>query len=208
MKPALPAVRAVIFDCDGVLFDSERANIAFFNEVLANIGQPPLDAQGELMAHAMAGPQLLDALFGHDPELRRRADQAARSLDYTPYFARMEPVAELHGSLARLAGRYRLAMATNRGATVPEVIRRFELSRYFELAVGTLDVPRPKPAPDMLLKCVEHFALAPEHALYVGDTPSDREAARAAGMHFVGVGKAIEAELRIGELRELPDLLI
>jgi phosphoglycolate phosphatase-like HAD superfamily hydrolase len=78
-------------------------------------------------------------------------------------------------------------MATNRGTTVREVVQRFGLDKYLEVAVGVLDVPRPKPFPDMLEKCAAHFAADPARILYVGDAATDLEAAQAAGMHFIGV---------------------
>lgn len=206
-QPRLPPLEAIIFDCDGVLFHSERANIEFFNSVLQTVGQPRLDAAGERLATEMAGSQLIEALFGHDRELAERATRAARSQDYGPYFAWMEPVAGLHDCLAGLRRNHRLAMASNRGMTVPQVVERFGLGTYLELAVGTLDVERPKPAPDMLLKCLSHFGVEPSRALFVGDTNTDWKAATAAGTHFVAIGERVDAPWKIRELRELPALL-
>lgn len=196
-------IKAVIFDCDGVLFDSERANTEYFNDVLAAAGQAPLDAEGERLARALAGPQLLDALFGGDRALVERVAAAGRALDYTPYFQWMDPVPGLFETLALLRASYRLGMATNRGTTVPLVMQRFELTPFIEVAVGVLDVPRPKPFPDMLEKCLQHFQIAASEAVYVGDSPTDYEAADAAGMHFVGVGERTGASIAIAKLDEL-----
>ena len=77
-----------------------------------------------------------------------------------------------------------------------------------ELTVGVLDVPRPKPHPDMLERCVAYFGLAPEEALYVGDQQIDADAAAAAGLAFVAVGSSVEsAAHRIDALSELVELL-
>src|SRR5262249_14727873 len=89
----------------------------------------------------------------------------------------------------------------------PELMRQFELDAYFDLVVGIEDVSRPKPAPDMLLHCLEQLAVAPHEAVYVGDSPTDQEAAVAAGMPFIAVGAAIECELRIATFDDLPRLL-
>ncbi len=48
------------------------------------------------------------------------------------------------------------------------------------------DVPRPKPHPDLLLKALAHFDVPPDQALYVGDSDLDRQAARGAGVRFLG----------------------
>ncbi len=200
-------IRAVIFDCDGVLFDSWRANIAYYNAVLAALELPPLDREGERQAHVMSSPQLFEALFGHDPALVERARALARELDYAPFYRWMEPAAGLYPLLAELKNQYRLAMATNRGVTVSGVMRHFRLHEFLELAVGIYDVPRPKPFPDMIEKCIAHFAVAAHEAVYVGDTVSDYEAARAAGAHFVAVGDQPGAPVRINQLTELQPVI-
>lgn len=200
-------LRAVIFDCDGVLFDSYRANVEFYNAILAALGQPRLDTAGERLGHALSSPQFFATLFAGDDALIERACAVARDFDYGPFYRWMQPAPNLHELLAELKAGFRLAMATNRGATVPGVMRHFGLAPLIELAVGIHDVARPKPFPDMLEKCVHHFGIAPHEAVYVGDTASDYEAARAAGTHFIAVGEHTEAARRIRELRELPPLL-
>jgi len=208
MTAVSPArLRAIIFDCDGVLFDSWRANVAFYNAVLTALGQPALDAEGERLAHMLSSPQLLEALFRDRPALLERARAIALAIDYTPFLQWMEPAPGLHDLLAVLKPRYRLAMATNRGMTLAGVMKHFRLTPLLELAVGIYDVPRPKPFPDMLQKCVRHFGIAPHEAAYVGDSPSDLEAARAAGTHFIAVGDLPNAELRIRHVGDLPSVL-
>lgn len=178
----------VIFDCDGVLFDSWRANVAYYNAVLAGMGRSAMDPEWERRVHFLASSQVYDEMFGEGSELARQARRVARGTDYGPYFSLMDPAPGLHEVLAALRGSYRLAMATNRGSTVPEIVRRFGLTPYLEFAVGVRDVERPKPFPDMLLKCLEHFGIAAERAVYVGDSASDLTAAQAAGVHFVACG--------------------
>ncbi len=68
-----------------------------------------------------------------------------------------------------------------------------------DLALAPSDVARGRPYPDMILRACEQFALAPAHALVVGDTPSDMQAGRAAEAGLVvGVrsGAGDEASLR------------
>lgn len=197
----------IVFDCDGVLFDSHRANVEYYNAVLERIGTPRLTPEWERRVHFLASSQVWDELFGAGSVRAEEARQAARGMDYGPFFQFMLPVPGLDETLAALQQDYRLAMATNRGSTVPEILRRFGLDRFLEFAVGVKDVERPKPHPDMLQKCLRHFAVAPAAAMYVGDAESDRDAARAAGMHFVAVGEAQWPAARIPRLRDLPALL-
>lgn len=202
-------MRLVIFDCDGVLFHSDRANVAFYAEVFRRAGVPPLPPDEEIAAHAMASSDLFHRRFGQDDALLQHVRTTAKATPYEPFFALMTPRAGLTETLTTLreSGR-RLAMATNRSSTLDELIRHFELGPYFDHAAGARDGIRPKPHPDMLLHCCEVLGVDPAEAIFVGDQPSDLESANRAGVRFVGIGPvASEVPLRIDELADLPRLL-
>ena len=81
-------------------------------------------------------------------------------------------------------------------------------SRHFDLVVGIHDVERPKPAPDMIVRCLDHFAVPPRDAVYVGDSPGDLEASRAAGVPFIAVGGlAGGGEIHLESFAELTRVL-
>jgi phosphoglycolate phosphatase len=181
-------IRLVIFDCDGVLFDSEPANLAFYREVLKLAEAPPMPESAEAAYHSLASAQLFDRLFGDQPDMLARVKQIAKATPYTPFFPLMGPKPLLRETLSLLRQSYRIAMATNRGQTTQGVIDHFGLRDLFDLAVGVLDVENPKPAPDMLLLCLERFGVGPGEAVYVGDQPTDLAAADAAGIRFIGMG--------------------
>lgn len=198
----------VMLDCDGTLFDSFEANRAFYDAVLERIGLPPLDDEGRRLAHYLASPQLFARLFQHDPDLHARAVEVARSTDYAPFLRHMTPMDGLFETLAWVHERYRTALVTNRGSTIPTLVEHFALGPHFDLVVGIHDVSRPKPAPDMILRCLDHFAVPPDRAVYVGDSPSDLEASRAAGVAFVGLGEVDGADHRLAGLSDLRRLLV
>ena len=209
-SPTLPlgeALQLVILDCDGVLFDSWDANVAFYDSVLASLGEAPLDEKGRELCHRLSGPQLWDHLFATDPDRHIRAKAMAAKADYSPFYRLMHPVPDLESTLTRLSAHCPLALATNRGRTVAGVLRHFALERFFSVSVGILDVPRAKPAPDLLLACLERVGVPAEASVFVGDTLVDRDAAAAAAVPYVGVGPDSGAERTIGDLRELPDLI-
>jgi len=201
-------IELVVFDCDGVLFDSERANVAFYNAVLAAAGFAPMSRELERACHALSSQQFFETFAAGRPGVAERLQAIAHELDYGPFYPLMRPRPGLRPLLARLRRRHRTAMATNRGKTVAGVLERFGLEDLFDLAVGVHDVARPKPHPDLLLRCLEHFRIEPEAAVYVGDQRTDLEAARAAGVRFVGMGPAAGlAEHGIDTLEELEPLL-
>jgi HAD superfamily hydrolase (TIGR01509 family) len=207
MSAATRAPQLVILDCDGVLFDSGEANVGFYDAILAEMGLPPLDEEGRELAHWVASPELLARLFAHDPQQHEMARRIAAEMDYARFLPLMRPAPRLVETLAWLRGRGKTALATNRSSTIPTLLAHFGLGPYFDLVVGIHDVPRPKPAPDMLLHCLERFALAPDDAVFVGDSASDRQAALHAGVPFITVGVAEPGERSIASLAELPALL-
>lgn len=181
-------IRLVLFDCDGVLFDSEPANLAFYRDVLRCCGAPPVPESAEAAYHALASAELFGSLFPGDRALAERLLRTARETDYGPYFALMQPKPLLRETLALLKQSYKTGMATNRGTTTHRVVEVFGLQGLFDVAVGVLDVVKPKPAPDMLTLCLDRLGVAAQEAVYVGDQPTDLQAANAAGFHFVGMG--------------------
>ena len=205
---AASSIRLVIFDCDGVLFDSEPANLAFYREVLRRAEVPPMPESHEAAYHSLASAQLFQKMFAHDPVLLERVQTVARSIDYTQFFPLMLPKPRLRETLAELKSRYAIAMATNRGQTTQGVVDHFALREFFDLALGVLDVERPKPAPDMLVKCLDHFGVAPREAVYVGDQPTDLEAAAGAGIPFLGMGPMCGlANLSAQRFEDIPGII-
>ncbi|HEV7734604.1 MAG TPA: HAD-IA family hydrolase [Candidatus Binatia bacterium] len=195
---------AVIFDCDGVLFDSWKANIAYYDAIRAALGLAPMDAEWQRQAHFLAASQLLDAMFVADPALLTAAREAARAIDYGPFYELMAPAPGLFELLSELKTAHRLGMATNRSTTVAGVMTRFGLGRWLDAAIGLLDVAHPKPAPDVIVACLERLDVSPAAALYVGDAESDLHAARAAGVHFVAVGSPAWSPVAVPVLSSLP----
>jgi HAD superfamily hydrolase (TIGR01509 family) len=200
-------VSLIIFDCDGVLFDSNPANAAFYTAVLDALGEPPLTPEQEAHVHMLSSPQVLQSLFGHDPVRHAEATRVAATIDYRQFFRLMVPVEGLHDTLALLRASYSLAMATNRGRTIPDLLREFDLEGVFDAVVGILDVERPKPHPDMLLECARRVAVDVRRAVFVGDTEGDQAAAAAAGMPFVAVGDRCSHPVLIRHIGELPQVL-
>lgn len=199
------ALRLVMFDCDGVLFHSERANVEFYNACLRAMGEAPLSGELERFCTYASARQLFEACFAGDGARFERALAIAHEISYEPFYQYMVPVAGLFDTLERLAGSYTLAMATNRSRTAAELVPRFGLDRHIQFVSAVGPGVRPKPEPDILMRCLDHFGVAAEEAVYVGDAETDREAARRAGTHFVGFGDRIQDGPRVQEFSAIPD---
>lgn len=194
----------VIFDADGVLFDSVESNIAYYNAIFKQAGEPRLSPQEERISIFMAARQIFERHASGDPQRLKRLKEAGRTLDSTPFFSLMRPQLELRPFLLELKDRYRVALATNRSFTVPALIDHLGLAGIFDAVANVGGAVKPKPAPDIIELCLRRASVEPSSAVYVGDSETDREAAEAAGTHFIGIGARVEHRNRVDRLAELP----
>ena len=182
-------VRAIIYDCDGVLFDSHTANLAYYNRILSAFSYPLVTDENKDAAHlchTASSPQVLAGLM--QPEDVASALDYAAGLDYRDFIPLMKPMPHLHHSLEIVAEHYPLAIATNRGSSVVPVLEHFDLRDFFPVVITSRDVNSPKPAPDMLFLAAEQLGHKPHSCLFIGDSELDEAAARAGAFHFVGYG--------------------
>jgi phosphoglycolate phosphatase len=197
----------VIFDADGVLFESAESNMAYYNAIFAGIGEPPLSPEEERACIFLAARQVFELRAREDAAKLARMRELARTIDFAPFFALLRPPLELRPFLLELNRRYRVALATNRSATTHGLIEHLGLNGVFDAVASARDNVRPKPAPDIVSLCLERAGVAPERAVYVGDSQIDAEAARGAGAHFLGVGARVVHPHRVATLGEVPAAL-
>jgi phosphoglycolate phosphatase len=178
-------IKLVAFDCDGVLFDSQQANIAFYNAILAHFGRPPLSPEAVDYIHSHTVGESLEHLFeGSNADLPAVL-QFARSFDYTPFIPMMLEEPFLREFLQFLRPGCYLALATNRTTTTRAVLTYHGLTNDFDMVVSAQDVSRPKPHPESFVRILEHFRLSPLEAIYIGDSRVDEQFAANAGVPFV-----------------------
>ncbi len=199
-------IRGIVYDCDGVLFQSQKANLAYYNAILEHFGEPEVrsrDKEKALLCHTAASPQVLATLMGS--ERVKEALTFAGNLDYRRFIPYMSPEPGLTQALELLSAHFPLAIATNRGNSMSEILAHFGIEGYFRAVVTSRDVVRPKPYPDMLLLAAEKLGVATENLLFVGDSELDRRAARAAGILFAAYGRGVRGEFAIYSHQELTE---
>jgi phosphoglycolate phosphatase len=202
-------IRGIIFDCDGVLFESRQANLAYYNFVLEHLGLPSVredEREKVFLCHTADSPKVFEGLLG--PDLSRRALAFASTLDYRRFIPFMTPEPGMVHALEILSAKMPLAVATNRGSSMPEILRHFELASYFRTVVTSKDVLRPKPYPDMLLKAAENLGLEKNELLFVGDSDLDRAAALEAGILFAAYGGGCQGDIEVWGHGELVGMLV
>jgi phosphoglycolate phosphatase len=197
----------VIFDADGVLFDSTESNTAYYNAIFARVGEPPMNPEEEKAGVFMSASQVFDLRAWGDQARIARMSEVARNMDATPFFHLLQPFPGLCAFLTELKRRYRIGLATNRSATIPGIIDYLGLTGVFDAVASLRDKVKPKPAPDILELCLTRAGVAPPHAVYVGDSETDLIASEAAQLNFIGVGARVDHRNRIAALDELPAAL-
>jgi len=198
--------RCVIYDCDGVLFDSLEANRVLYNHIAVSMGRAPITEEELACCHTSTVRESIHCLFKDDPEgeargLRFLSDEIDFR-DYIPYL-RMEP--HVLETIASLKGRGLLtAICTNRTTSMPHLMERFQLGPYFDMVMTALDVEHPKPHPESVEKILAHLLVAPGDTLYVGDSEVDMKTAQAAGVGFVSYkNEAISTGILINDHRDI-----
>lgn len=200
-------IRAIAFDCDGVMFDTTAANKAYYSHLLRQFGGPPLTDEQFAFVHMHSVEQSVARLFG-DPAMHEQVHAYRRTMDYIPFLKRMQMEPHLKPLIERLRPAYKTAVATNRTDTMDRVIRDHGLSGCFDLVVCARDVVHAKPHPDLLLKVLEHFDLAPDEMIYVGDSKLDELAARAAQVPLIAYRNPdLEAAFYIDSLADIDAIL-
>jgi pyrophosphatase PpaX len=176
----------VLFDFDGTIVDSGGIILASMRhatrsvlareysdrELMANVGGPGLEAQ--MLAFA---PEQVEELV----RVYREHNESIHD--------ELESCAGMEDVLATLQeqGRRLGIVTAKRRRTVDLAFEHLPLAQYFDAIVSGDDTKRHKPHPDPLLLALERLAATAGEAVYVGDSPYDMRAAKAAGMHAVGV---------------------
>ncbi len=200
-------LQLVIFDADGVLFESGDSNTAYYNAIFKMLGEPPLSPEEERLGVFLSARQVFEQRAGGDQERIGRMHEAGAQLDFTPFFHLLTPPFELRPFLLEIKTRYKLGLATNRSVTVPRLIEHLQLQGVFDAIACAQDKVRPKPAPDIVNLCIERAGVGRDCAVYVGDSEIDYLAAESAGVKFIGLGDRVKSPIVIDRLHDLPAAL-
>ncbi len=199
--------KVVAFDCDGVLFDTEQANWAYYNHILRHFGKPAMTPEQFAYVHQHTLNQSIAYLF-NDKESIAAVYDYRETMDYGAFLKLLKVEPYLVQLLTKIRPKLKTAIATNRSDTMNRLLTEFELSDYFDLVVTSFDIRHPKPHPDSLFKILDYFDIESHQALYIGDSQVDAEAARAAKIPFVAFrNETLPTKFHIENLKQLEEIL-
>jgi pyrophosphatase PpaX len=180
-------IRAVLYDFDGTLADSTELIMRSYRHTMGtHLGQVPPD-EDWLSGFGMTLESQL-ARFAHDEAMAAAMLDTYRGFQDTIHDELLRPFPGAAETVAELERRgYRLAIVTSKHRR--SAMRGMELCgivSHFDVIVTPEDVKEPKPHPEPVLFALEKLGVAPEEALFVGDSPHDIAAGQAAGTRTAG----------------------
>jgi HAD superfamily hydrolase (TIGR01509 family) len=180
-------LRAVVWDMDGTLIDSSTVVPDAYITAIGRLGGPALTREAVVAAYTLGPPAIM---------LTHLLGRASTDADVEEYLgclrasaALARPYPGIETTLERLRGRVELGVFTGASHTSALVLLEAAgLAERFAVVVGGDEVERQKPAPDGVLLACKSLGVSPAGAAYVGDSPSDLQAARSSGARAFAAG--------------------
>ena len=214
-RPGNDPLDAVIFDLDGTLLDSVGIYFEIVRTVLDRFGFPQVSMDVIREAAKDSGFEwarvLPESTLVKQPGLRAQILSVVEEV-YRPLFEiQAEPMPGMRSVVENLvAAGIKLGIVTSTpGEHVGFKLKKLKQNDtlgYFGAIVTTSDVARKKPAPDPMMECCRQLDVKLENSVYIGDSRSDIQSGRIAGMKTIAVLSGFD-DLRALS-REFPDAVI
>ncbi|MFV0350154.1 MAG: HAD family hydrolase [Halodesulfovibrio sp.] len=184
LRDAYPdGITGIIFDCDGVMFDTRECNVQYYNLILSRMGLDPMTKEEEDFVHVATVVQSLEYIV---PRSRwNELPEARKAVNYVQeIMPHMRPEPGLFEFLETLRSmNLRMAVYTNRTNTMELVLERWGISSFF-FPVMTAQKVKGKPHPEGAFKILEAWGAKPSDVAFIGDSTADQRAAEASGIPF------------------------
>lgn len=202
-------IKAVLFDIDGVIVYSDKANREFVNAILREQGKKNLTEKEFQKIKFFTIKQVLEKYL---PELTEKKIEKIRN-KWSPKYVNFVSLTELNKGIKEILNylkkKYKLGIITNRSLTT--VLDFHKVKNYFDFIVTSADVKNPKPSPEGINKTLKKFRIKPEEAVFIGDTIADLNAGKSAKVKtliFRTTQKEIKEKIeRITEFEEIKKFL-
>lgn len=184
-------IHALIFDCDGVVVDSNRLHVETWRETAAAHGYPMADPEhiGKCGLRTIAVIRDLLRWPVDEEEAVRLGEEKESRYRECIRAGGIEPIAGVRETLEKAAA---LGLPCALGSSAPRENARLCLESlglvpFFKAVVTGEDVERGKPHPDIFLAAARKLGVPPEECLVIEDAPAGVEAAHRAGMRAIAL---------------------
>jgi len=181
-------IKAVIFDMDGVIVDSEPINYEVIRITFEKAGVK-ISKKEFIEEWVVKGTGSREAIKRHDIKMSLEDLQKIKKkiyLDVLKRKVKLKPDAKR--TIINLHKKYKLALASQgHRYNVDIIVKKFKLSKFFQAIIGKQDVNKGKPNPEIFLKASKELKVKPEECLVIEDTEKGIIAAKRAGMICIAV---------------------
>jgi len=191
---------AILFDMDGVLVDSLDAWWSSLNSSLETFEYEPISRE-----------EFIKKYWGHDlfdnlktMKIPLKVGKFCNNV-YGEHVNQIKIYPETKDTLQKLVN-YKKSILTNtpKDCTV-QILKKFDIDRYFELVLTSDDVSVAKPDPEIVLKSCKLLNVKPKDVVLVGDTDSDVKAGKAAGCTVIGIN--VKADYTVKDVSGILSLI-
>lgn len=209
-RPGRAGMKALVFDLDGVLVNSEPLHLEAFRRALAPFGVTLTDEEYYRTYVALTDRDAFARALGGRPEAVARAVVEKQRVFWGLFRDRVQPFPDALALLGRVPEKLPLAVATGAtGSEANHALRALGIRQRFAALVAAEDYRRGKPDPEPYRVAAARLGFPPSACLAIEDTRDGIRAARAAGMVCVGVAhthpaaELAEADVVVETLDEL-----
>ena len=191
---------AILFDMDGVLVDTLNAWWLSLNISLKAFNYKIIIRE-----------EFIEKYWGHDLYDNLKTMNIPLKVGtycnnvYGEHIDMIKIYPETKDTLQKL-NKYKKSIITNTPKdSAVQILKRFDIEKYFEFILTSDDVTMAKPNPEIVLKSCKMLNANPTEVVLVGDTESDVKAGKAAGCNVIGIN--VDADYTISNLSELITIL-
>lgn len=209
--------RAIIFDMDGVIVDSEPRHERAFRDIFKQIGYGETHGIDFPAYYGRSDHTLwVDFIAKHKPTHTIEELSGWKQRRFLEMIREEQPIFEnLPELVHRLSLVHKIGLASGSyHPTIDAILSLKDLRRYFPVVVSVQDVQRGKPAPDVFLRAAELLQVSPHECCVIEDSAAGVEAARAANMKVIAITNSLPAEKLtrahhvVDTYKEIDDLLL
>lgn len=196
-------IKAVIFDLDGLLIDSEPIWADVDRELLGKRGFSP--AEQLFIKRLGTGNKRTIEIYKEEFDIQEDTNELAKErtelfhILLAKHLVLMEGAKNLMQKLSNTGKKMAIATSGPYKGKIEEIILRLGIEKYISAVVTGEDVKRGKPFPDIFLLAAEKLGVAPQECLVLEDAPNGIIAAKTAGMIAFGINAKKEVQSQFAQ---------
>ncbi len=204
-------IKAVIFDFDGIIIDSNPTTISYFQETMRHFNLPIPSKKDFEPLWSLTTQDMIKKLISNYPEdFINKVYEYSRTLSVkcAPF---IPPVPHALEVIRNLHQQYKLGLVTSRGKkTTHFLVKKYHLDNYLKVIIDREDVTHHKPHPEPILKAINKIKVSKKEVFYIGDARVDIDSSHRAGIPCVLISpshKKYQEDYWIKSIKDLPSLL-